>query len=67
VNAAKKSRNADRSDGNVVQALEMPTCFSVAGVLTHSAPTLGREDAFAEVESGHSAAFLGNGRCAVHS
>jgi len=27
----------------------------------------GRECAFAEIESGHSAVFLTNGRCAVHS
>jgi hypothetical protein len=28
---------------------------------------LGREYAFAEVESGHSAVFLAHDRCAVHS
>jgi len=43
-----------------------PIVSNVGGLFPRSATSaLGREYAFADVESGHSVAFLANGRCAA--
>lgn len=76
-------QNTDKAQPNKVPRGRFSPCVLVphlsAGVegLLHrcqrtltvifATPAMGREYAFAEVESGHSAAFLANGRCAIES